>query len=123
MTRRAELGAAGEAYVAAWFEGEGYEVHDRNWSCRVGELDMVVSRVGVLVFVEVRTVSTRWLASPTVTIQPAKQARIARAADAWLQAAGLQPTHIRFDVVGVFSGGKRFSLEHIEDAFVPPWAF
>ena len=123
VSRRASLGAAGEAFVAQWFERAGYEVLARNWSCRVGELDLVVRSKSVLVFVEVRTVSTQWLASPTVSIRPAKQARVARAADAWIRSTGATPGLIRFDVAGVLARRGELTLEHIQDAFVPPWAY
>jgi putative endonuclease len=49
VDRRA-LGASGEDAVAAWYEGNGYEILARNWRCREGELDLVVRRARVLVF-------------------------------------------------------------------------
>lgn len=121
---RAEVGARGEAAVAAYFEAQGYVVEARNWSCRVGELDLVVSQGDLVAFVEVRTVTTDWLDSPIRTIDGGKQARVARAADAYLQQREGEVDRVRFDVVGVrlrrFGGPQ---VEHLPDAFTPPWAF
>lgn len=121
---RAEVGARGEAAVAAWFEAEGFVVEARNWSCRVGELDLVVAQGDLLVIVEVRTVSTGWLDSPIRTIDRGKQARVARAADAYLQQRDAMPEQVRFDVVGVRL--RRWGapeIEHLPNAFTPPWAW
>ncbi len=120
---RQALGAAGEAFVAEWFERSGFTVVAKNWYARGGELDLVVERGELLVFVEVRSVSTQWLRSPTVTVNTAKQARVARAADQFLQQRGLAPAQIRFDVAGVTRRGRRWVLELVENAFVPPWSF
>lgn len=121
---KADVGARGEAAVAAFFEQQGFVVEARNWSCRVGELDLVVARADLLVIVEVRTVSTGWLDSPIRTIDAGKQARVARTADAYLQQRDAAPEQIRFDVVGVrlrrFGGPQ---IEHVPNAFTPPWAF
>ena len=38
---RRSVGALGEATAAAWYENGGYEVLDRNWRCRDGEIDLV----------------------------------------------------------------------------------
>lgn len=121
---RAQVGARGEAAVARHFETLGLTIEARNWRCRVGELDLVASADGLVVFVEVRTVTTDFLGSPIETISTAKQARVARAADAYLQKRVADYDSIRFDVVGVHL--RRLQpprIEHVPNAFVPPWAF
>lgn len=120
---RQVLGAAAEAFVAQWFEARGYEVLARNWLARGGELDVVLRRADLVVFVEVRSVSRRWLASPTVSVTPRKQARVATAADQFLRTHRLDPGRIRFDVAGVMPDGGQWRLELVENAFVPAWGF
>ena len=43
---RRSLGVAGEDAVAAWYSNAGYELLDRNWRCREGELDLVGRAAG-----------------------------------------------------------------------------
>lgn len=124
MSDRAQVGEAGERAVAQYFEGLGFVVEARNWRCKVGELDVVVRKDALIVFVEVRTVTTAWLGNPIQTISPAKQARVARAADAWLQQGDHAYEQLRFDVVGVRLRRLRApQLDHVPNAFVPPWAW
>ena len=43
MSPRRALGAAGEQRAAEWYTSRGYQVLDRNWRCRDGELDLVAA--------------------------------------------------------------------------------
>ena len=52
---RRALGTSGEEAVARWYEREGYEILDRNWRVREGEIDLVVRRGTTVVFCEVKT--------------------------------------------------------------------
>lgn len=121
---RAQVGARGEAAVARFLAEQGLTIEARNWRCRVGEIDLVAHAGDLVVFIEVRTVSTDWLGSPIQTISSAKQARVARAADAYLRQRPADYDAVRFDVVGVRLRRLRAPLiEHVPNAFVPPWAF
>jgi putative endonuclease len=112
VARRA-LGAAGEARAAAWYARRGYAVLDRNWRCREGELDLVVRRGRVLVFVEVKTRRTDRFGTPAEAVTTDKQRRLRRLAHAYLEATGWRAGALRFDVVSVLGG----RLEVIEAAF------
>ncbi len=120
---RKATGQSGESAVCRWLEARGYEVEARNWRCRTGELDIVAVRGDLIAFVEVRSVTTDFVGSPTVTVLPAKQARVARAADAYLQARARWPERIRFDVAGVRIDGDVATVDYLENAFVPHVAF
>ena len=111
---RRALGAAGEARAAAWYRARGYRVVAQNWRCREGEIDLVATRRGVLVVVEVKTRRTDRFGSPAEAVTPAKQQRLRRLAMRFLDETGARPRAIRFDVVAILGG----QLDVIESAFL-----
>jgi putative endonuclease len=111
--RRLDLGAHGEALTADWYVRQGYEVLDRNWRCRDGELDLVLRRGRTVVFCEVKTRSSAAFGVPAEAVTPTKQLRIRRLATRWLATSPVRPAHLRFDVAAVLAG----QLEVIEAAF------
>src|SRR5487761_96797 len=53
LAKRA-VGQAGEELAARWYLEHGYEVVERNWRCRFGELDIVARKGSLTVFCEVK---------------------------------------------------------------------
>ena len=118
--RKLDLGARGEELAVAWYSGRGYTVLGRNWRCREGELDLVVSRDGCVVFCEVKTRTGTGFGLPAEAVTAEKQRRLRRLATRWLgeQPPSVQFTEIRFDVACVtLRGGSTEELEVIEAAF------
>jgi putative endonuclease len=98
---RRVLGARGEALVVSRYLAEGYEVLDRNWRCRQGELDLVVLRDRILVFCEVKTRSSDRFGSPIEAITREKRQRIRVLAGRWLDEHKRVVREVRFDVASV----------------------
>jgi len=111
------LGARGEDIAAAWYEHEGYEVLERNWSRREGEVDLIVRRRRTVAFVEVKTRMSDAFGTGAEAVLPAKQRRIRRLASRWLAeltpASGRALVDLRFDVVDITAD----EVDVIEDAF------
>jgi putative endonuclease len=99
--------------AARWYEEHGYVVVDRNWRCRDGEIDLVLTRARLLVFCEVKTRSNDAYGSPASAVTPAKQARLRKLGMRWIDAQQARPASIRFDVACVI--GRNVSV--IESAF------
>jgi putative endonuclease len=111
------LGRRGEEAAERFLSGLGYEVLDRNWRCRWGELDLVCTKGRTVVFVEVKTRKCEGLTSPAEALTPDKRARIAAAARAYLSARKLWERPCRFDLILAVGGDERLELEHVTDAF------
>ena len=112
-----ELGRHGEAVAVAWYEEHGYELLERNWRRREGEVDLIVRKGRTVAFCEVKTRSTGAFGTGAEAVLPAKQRRIRRLASRWLAeltpASGRALVDVRFDVVCITSG----DVDVIEDAF------
>ena len=110
---RRAFGQAGEDRAAAWYRAHGYAVLVRNWRCREGELDLVVQRGRLLVFVEVKARRTDRFGTPAEAVTPTKQRRLRALARRYLEDTDLRPGGLRFDVVSILAD----RLEVIEAAF------
>ena len=124
---RRRLGARGEDLAARHLEARGYEVVDRNFRSRYGELDAVAQNLRFLVFCEVKTriVRTGDAASglgPFAAVGQRKQRQVRAMAREWLAEGrldGARPPELRFDAIGVSfdATGRLLALEHLEAAF------
>jgi len=116
-----ELGRRGEAAAARLLKDKGYKVLERNFRVRQGEIDLVVFRDGVLVFVEVRAQTEPAMIDPLRTITRGKQRRVIKAAQTYLTVKKFPATDVapRFDVVSVLfdRAGRPAETKHVEGAF------
>lgn len=114
---RRELGAAGERAVLAGYLRAGYVEVARNWRCRLGEIDLIVARPGLMVFCEVKTRSSDAFGGGWQAVTARKRATLRRVATAFLAARAEPAPRIRFDVASVDRRGDALSVELFEDAF------
>ena len=118
--RKLDLGARGEELAVGWYMGQGYRVLSRNWRCREGELDLVVSRDRCVVFCEVKTRSGTGFGLPAEAVTSEKQRRLRRLATRWLgeRTPSVGFAEVRFDVACVtLRTGAEPDLDVIEAAF------
>ena len=129
---RRRLGARGEELAARHLIDRGYEIVDRNFRTRFGELDLIAAGEGCLVFCEVKTRVARDRSGqlgPLASVGPRKQRQVRQMAREWLAAdrlrlagnsglAGGLP-ELRFDAIGVTldRGGELVAIEHLDRAF------
>jgi putative endonuclease len=123
MDPRRARGAAGEQAAAEMLTALGYEILERNFRTRYGELDIVAADGKCLVFCEVRArVGGQAIAQALESIGPGKRLQLRKMAREWfrLSAADRPATaRTRFDAVAVALApdGRALALEHVRDAF------
>ncbi len=119
---RHRLGQLGEQLAAEHLLRRGFEIVERNYRTRWGELDIVAFDGRTLAFCEVKT---RRLApgggNPFEAVRTPKRARVRKMAGSWLIERKDRPYAevLRFDAIGVTfdPAGRLLSIEHLEDAF------
>jgi putative endonuclease len=111
--QRIQRGASAEACAAQLLVDAGYEIVERNFRCKLGELDIIARDGCVLVFVEVRSRSDDQHGSAVDMIGPGKQRRVARVAAYYLATRSPSFDECRFDVVAITAGEAIL----IKDAF------
>jgi putative endonuclease len=96
-------GDAFEDRALAFLEARGLTLVTRNWSCRGGEIDLVMREGAALVFVEVRKRSSKRFGNALQSVVGGKTERVRFAMNAYLARLPAQPAS-RIDVVS-FDGG------------------
>ena len=110
MIDRKLLGTGGEALVVQILYSQGYDILEKNYHCRFGEIDVICTREGVIYFVEVKTRMRHRMGLPCEAVNREKQARIRRCAQLYLLRNGRQDTDCSFMVAEV-------TVDIIPDAF------
>ena len=101
----------------------GYEILERNFRTKYGELDIVAVDGSTLVFCEVRArVGRNAIAYALESIGPGKRLQLRKMAREWfrLSTTARPPTSAtRFDAIAVAmtTDGRVLSIEHLQDAF------
>ncbi len=119
---RHRLGAVGEQLAAEHLVRRGFQIIERNYRTRWGELDIVAFDGRTLAFCEVKTRRAAGRAGgPFEAVGSVKQARVRKMAGSWLIERKDRPHAevLRFDAIGVTvdGAGRLVSLEHLEGAF------
>jgi putative endonuclease len=105
---------------AAWkaYQRRGYRLVARNWHCRLGELDLIVARGGLVAFCEVKSRASPRLGGPHDSVTPAKQRKVRAVAEAFIGTCRVGDARYRFDVASVMiTADGRANVHIFEDAF------
>ena len=113
-------GKAGEQLGVHFLLARGYRILGRNVRTPFGEIDLVASDHGTLVFVEIKTRRSKAFGFPEEAVTRAKQKRLARLAS-WYGMQGARANQpIRFDVLAIQLEAEGPSIRLIQNAFEAP---
>jgi len=108
-----ERGREGETLAAAHLKRLGWTIVAERVRTKVGEVDLVAKRKGLIAFVEVKVRATA--AELDFAIDERRLARVAAAAEALAATYATDGEDLRIDVILIAPGAK---LRHIEHAWI-----
>jgi len=104
----------GEVGAKLYLENKGYKILATNYATKVGEIDIIASDNGVIVFVEVKARTRSDFGQPIEAVTPIKVRKIVTVAKQYLLSRGMYYDHaVRFDVIECLGDSYR----HTENAF------
>ncbi len=108
------LGTAAETIAADYLLKQGLSLITRNYSCRFGEIDLIMQDSKTTVFVEVRLRSNSTFGGAGMSITKSKQEKLSRTAEHYLQQHG--NVACRFDAI-LMNKANVAHIEWIKNAF------
>jgi len=113
-----QIGVRGEDLACAELERQGLQVLERNWRCRLGEIDIVAAEAGAngltMVFCEVKCRSGLGFGHPLEAITFTKRRTLRQLAAVWMRQHRVKASAIRLDAVGVvLAAGEEPSVTHV----------
>jgi putative endonuclease len=110
-------GSMGEKLALRHLEGKGYELITRNYFIRGGEIDLILKKNGILVFVEVKTRRSRRFGLAVEALTFTKKQKLLRAIKTYLDSIpGYAPW--RADLITIdFTAANRANISHYQNIF------
>lgn len=106
-------GSQGEAIAQKFLKDQGYKILATNFTCKIGEIDIIAQQKKTIVFVEVKTKSNLDFGYPREMVNITKQNKIRRLAEYYLLKTNKTDCECRFDVIEVLDG----KVEHLKACF------
>lgn len=112
-----EKGQEAESLAARFLQSQGLHFIERNFRCKLGEIDLIMMDKSTLVFVEVRLRSNRFFAQAAESVNAQKQRKLINSAQFYLQQHKLvDKVNCRFDVIAIDNNYIKTS-DWIQNAF------
>jgi putative endonuclease len=117
---RHAVGKAGEEAAVQYLCQQGYQILERNYRCRVGEIDLIARDGRTLVFIEVKTRRSQTFGPAAAAVTLEKQRHLVKASQVYLIQQRKADELCRFDVVTIELNAQKPRIELIKDAFQTP---
>ncbi len=123
MSYKKEFGAYGEETACDYLFNTGYSIIERNFTCKVGEIDIIAmdhsQKEDELVFVEVKTRSDNKYGRPAEAVNEFKKRHLYKAAEYYLMINHLESIFCRFDVIEILNEYyEPLQINHIKNAII-----
>ncbi len=109
------LGAKGEDIAEKYLKKKGYRIVERNYRCRLGEIDIIALDGRSLVFIEVKTRRNQNYGRPCEAVNAVKVRHIQRTAACYTSLSRIRYENLRIDVIEILMKDETPYIHHIEN--------
>jgi len=111
---RQVFGSFAEKEAEKYLKKKGYSILEKNFSTPLGEIDLIVEKDGILIFVEVKAGKQDSDFSPAVHYNFQKQKKLLQLAK-FYEAKTKFDQQMQFDLVVVTQKEAQLQIDHLED--------
>lgn len=116
LNKHLQQGQQAEQLACEYLQQQGLTLIERNYSCRLGEIDLIMLHNKSLVFIEVRYRKNNLFGGATESITIKKQYKLQKTALHYMQKRKTR-TSARFDVIAITGQGPQQTLEWLQNVF------
>ncbi len=116
MNKDHELGKLGEEVVSNYITRLGYKILERNFECNQGEIDIIALDNKELVFIEVKTRTSKKYGEAGETVNTFKKRHMINTIKYYLYQRNLEDEFIRIDVAEVYVKENNIKINYIKKA-------
>ncbi|MEN9649184.1 MAG: hypothetical protein RL094_151 [Candidatus Parcubacteria bacterium] len=123
--QKVSTGKKGELVAERYLIKKGYEVLDKNYRKKVGEIDIICKKDDILHFVEVKTVKVPYPVELNLGIRPEdkltklKVGKIRTVGGMYIKERGLVGLEYKIDAIAVYLGYTNKILQRVQVKYIP----
>ena len=114
MYKTQKIGKFGEEEARKYLKKEGYKILDRNFSCKMGEIDIIALKNNEIIFIEIKTRTNNNYGLPSEAVSKSKLRHIYKTAEYYLYIKNLQKQNVRIDVIEIYIINKKIEINHLK---------
>ncbi|MFY9613201.1 MAG: YraN family protein [Tissierellaceae bacterium] len=111
-----EKGKEGERLAREYLMHEEYRILESNYRNKIGEIDIIAMDKEVLVFIEVKTRTSRSYGYAYEAVNYKKQRKIYNTSLIYIKDKMMDDFQLRYDIIEVYLTNNPY-INHIKDAF------
>ena len=117
MNYKGQIGSFGQKLAADFLRRKKYQIEAENFRTRQGEIDIIATQDGQLVFVEVKTRLSNRFGLPEEAVSQSKLEKMQQTALKYLKQQQINHDNYRFDIVAIEidKAQKKAAIRHYKN--------
>lgn len=111
-----ELGKIGEDVITEYVKRLGYKILERNFECKLGEIDIIAKDKDEVVFIEVKTRTDMSYGEASEAVTYIKKRHLINSIKYYIYKRNLEDEFIRIDVAEVYIKEGKVKINYIKQA-------